>query len=147
MIRAGSLARRNFAANDIRTVCILANSRQADLIGSKIIRSIQDNNKNTDFHFIGYGGPWMKQEGFDPTIEVDIDQFADKTFTTYRKTKTQEQLYFKWNPWNLINKHYTRLTDDVHDSVSLSSLQYLTNPCCVIVSAIRFAKEDLSVAT
>ena len=61
----------------------------------------------------------MKQEGFDPTIEVDIDQFADKTFTTYRKTKTQEQLYFKWNPWNLINKHYTRQTDDVRDSVSM----------------------------
>ena len=64
----------------------------------------------------------MKKEGFDPTVEVDIDSFADKTFTTYRKTKTQEQLYFKWNPMNLINKHYTRSTDDIYEVVSGANL-------------------------
>ena len=109
MYRAGSLARRNFAS-DVRTICILANSRQADLIGSKIIQNLNQITKDTDteVEFVGYGGAWMKKEGFDSTVEVDLDQFADKTFTTYRKTKTQEQLYFKWNPMNLINKHYTR---------------------------------------
>jgi len=34
---------------------------------------------------------------------------ADKTFTTYRKTKTfNETIFFRWNPFNLVNKHYTR---------------------------------------
>ena len=118
MYKAGSLARRNFAA-DLRTVCILANSRQADLIGSKIIRNLNEvSDGKAEMQYVGYGGPWMKKEGFDATVEVDIDSFADKTFTTYRKTKTQEQLYFKWNPMNLINKHYTRSTDDIYEVVS-----------------------------
>lgn len=69
--------------------------------------------------YVGYGGPWMKKEGFDPTIEVDIDMFADKMFTTYRKTKVMnETIFFRWNPWNLVTKHYTRKTDDCYDSVS-----------------------------
>ena len=91
MYRVGSLAKRNFAADNIRTVCILANSRQADLIGSKIIRNLsQEAEGKTELEFIGYGGPWMKKEGFDPTVDVDIDTFTDKTFATYRKTKTAE---------------------------------------------------------
>ena len=118
MYRVGSLTRRHFSS-DIRTICILANSRQADLIGSKIISNLNEVSKDkAEVQYIGYGGPWMKKEGFDPTVDVDIDQFADKTFTTYRKTKTQEQLNFRWNPMNLINKHYTRQTDDVFEAVS-----------------------------
>ncbi len=124
MLKTGSLARRAFAT-DIRTVCILANSRQADLIGSKIIRNLnKEAAGKTEIQYIGYGGPWMRQEGFDATVDVDIDSFADKTFTTYRKTKTQEQLYFKWNPMNLINKHYTRSTDDIYEVVSIKTLSY-----------------------
>ena len=62
MYKAGSLAKRNFAADNIRTVCILANSRQADLIGSKIIRSLQQESEGkAELQFIGYGGPWMKK--------------------------------------------------------------------------------------
>jgi Mor family transcriptional regulator len=42
----------------------------------------------------------------------------DKTFTTYRKTKTfNEKIFFRWNPFNLINKHYTRSTDQIYEVV------------------------------
>lgn len=125
MLGRGSLVKRAFAT-DVRTVCILANSRQADLIGSRIIQNLNEASAGkVDLQFVGYGGPWMKKEGFDPTIEVDIGKFPDKTFTTYRKTKTSsEDLYFKWNPFNLVNKHYTRATDDLYDSVSYKSCKF-----------------------
>ncbi len=39
-----------------KTVCILANSRQADLTGSKIMKSLKDVSGHDDFNFLGYGG-------------------------------------------------------------------------------------------
>lgn len=39
-----------------RNVCILANSRQADLTGSKIISSLKKVSGNSDINFYGYGG-------------------------------------------------------------------------------------------
>jgi hypothetical protein len=38
-----------------RSVCILANSRQADLIGSKVMAKLRDVS-GEDIHFTGYGG-------------------------------------------------------------------------------------------
>ena len=68
----------------------------------------------------GYGGHWMKQEGFQPPFDVDMDLFADKEFTTYRKTKTfNETIFLRWNPFNLVNKHFTRKTDHVYDQVTI----------------------------
>jgi hypothetical protein len=29
-----------------------------------------------------------------------------------------ETIFFRWNPFNLINKHFTRNTDHVYDLVS-----------------------------
>ena len=67
----------------------------------------------------------MKKEGFEPTVDFNIGLFMDKTFTTYRKGKVHnENIFFRWNPFNLINKHFTRSTDQIFDVVS-SSL-YLT---------------------
>lgn len=61
----------------------------------------------------------MAKEGFQASVEFDIGQFMDKTFTTYRKTKLHnEDIFFRFNPFNLINKHYTRSTDHVYDQVS-----------------------------
>ena len=111
----GYVPRRSFTASSMRSVCLLANSRQADLIGSKIIQNLRKVSGDKII-FTGYGGEWMKREGFDPTYDIDIDAMADKTFHTYRKTKTaNESLYYKWNPLNLINKHYVRETDDALD--------------------------------
>ena len=68
----------------------------------------------------------MKKEGFEPTVDFDIGQFMDKTFTTYRKGKTtNENVFFRWNPFNLINKHFTRNTDQIYDTVSKPKLLIL----------------------
>jgi hypothetical protein len=63
-------------------------------------------------NFFGYGGQYMKNEGFQNTVEINMDEFLDKTFYTYRKTKTnKESIFFRWNPLNFTNKHYTNKTD------------------------------------
>lgn len=68
----------------------------------------------------------MKKEGFEPTVEFDIGNFMDKTFTTYRKTKTtNEFIFFRWNPFNLVNKHFTRNTDQIYDLVSKLNVCFL----------------------
>jgi len=60
----------------------------------------------------------MKKEGFSQNINIDINQLPDKEFVTYRKTKSfKESIYYRWNPLNMVNKHYTRKTDQVWDSL------------------------------
>ena len=53
----------------------------------------------------------MKKEGFEPTLDFDVGIFADKTFSTYRKTKTHKDYFLRWNPFNMVNKHFTIQTD------------------------------------
>lgn len=101
-----------------KTVCIMANSRQGDLIGSKIIKNVRAE-AGDEIGFTGYGGQWMKKEGFEPLAEFDIGQLMDKTFSTYRKTKTfNEDIFFRWNPLNFVNKHFTQNTNQAYDNVS-----------------------------
>ena len=51
----------------------------------------------------------MKKEGMVGNVEVDLDALPNKTFTTYRKTRTFTENYnFRYNPWNLVTMHYTR---------------------------------------
>ena len=64
--------KRSFTAQNIKSICMLANSRQADLIGSKIMQNLRAVS-NDSVHFTGYGGEWMKKEGFEPTIDLDMD--------------------------------------------------------------------------
>ena len=111
-------SKRNFTASNIKSICLLANSRQADLIGSKIIQNLRKVSGDS-VQFTGYGGEWMKREGFEPMVDLDMDIMQDKQFHTYRKTKTaNEDLYFKWNPFNLVNRGYIRKTDDAYNNVS-----------------------------
>ena len=96
-------------------VCILANSRQSDLIGAKVMRSLRQVS-GQDIEFFGYGGKYMAAEGFRQDIDFDISNLCDKTFHTYRKSKTNNvNNHWKWNPFNLVNKHYTRNADQVYD--------------------------------
>ena len=46
---------RAFSSN-AKNVCILANSKQADLIGSKIMTSLKAVSGGADINFYGYGG-------------------------------------------------------------------------------------------
>jgi lipid A disaccharide synthetase len=110
--------KRTFSSQQ-KTVCILANSRQADLTASKLMTKLRDVSGDSEsINFTGYGGPWMAKEGFEPTVDIDINELMDKTFVTYRKTKTfSHDLFWRWNPWNLVNKHYTRSTDQVFDQL------------------------------
>ena len=100
-----------------KNVCILAHSRQADLLGSKVIKSLRKVAGSTDLNVYGYGGEHMQAAGFHNTFEVDMDMMLDKTFHTFRRSKAAfgEHKYHKWNPFNLVNRHYTRHGDQVLD--------------------------------
>ena len=51
----------------------------------------------------------MAAEGFEYRFEVNLDDMLDKTFHTFRKSKTNYiGNHWKWTPFNLVNKHYTR---------------------------------------
>ena len=134
---ASATSKRSFTASNVKQICLLANSRQADLIGSRIIQNLRRVSGDS-VQFTGYGGEWMKKEGFEPTIELDMDMLQDKQFHTYRKTKTaNEAIYFKWNPMNLVNKSYVRKTDDAFNNVSLiASLSLSVNLLPILSSCV-----------
>ena len=71
--------RRHFSsssnANLNKTVAILANSKQADVIGQRIMHDLKAVSGVEDFNFFGYGGQAMTREGMSGQIEVDLDQF------------------------------------------------------------------------
>ena len=50
-------AKRRFSSHGInKSVCILANSKQADLIGQKIMSNLKAVSGHDDIEFFGYGG-------------------------------------------------------------------------------------------
>lgn len=54
----------------------------------------------------------MQKEGFSQDFQFNIENLLDKTFHTYRKSKTNSIAnHWKWNPFNLINLHYMRNGD------------------------------------
>ena len=94
--------------------------------------------------FTGYGGQWMQAEGFQPTLDFDLEMVPDKQFVTYRKGRNMnENSNNKWNPFNLVNKHFTRQTDQVYDLVSF----LVTNLCGHVDDGGPTPKEDLPVET
>lgn len=52
----------------------------------------------------------MKAEGMAGNIEVDLEEFMGKEFTTFRKTKTLNEGHYKqkYNFFNLVNKHFVQ---------------------------------------
>ena len=71
-------------------MCILANSRQHDLVGAKMMKKLREVS-NDQIEFSGYGGEWMKKEGFEPTLNFDPSMLPDKTFVTYRKGRNMNE--------------------------------------------------------
>lgn len=58
----------------------------------------------------------MAAEGFEQTFDFNVDNLLDKTFHTYRRTRANStNMYYKWNPFNLVNKHYMRNADQAMD--------------------------------
>lgn len=64
----------------------------------------------------------MKAEGMAGNIEVDLEEFMGKEFTTFRKTKTLNEGHYKqkYNFFNLVNKHFVQKQDDVLAAVRLN---------------------------
>lgn len=76
------------------------------------MKSLRAVEPNEQIEFFGYGGKYMAAEGFENSFEVNMDDMLDKTFHTFRKSKTNYiGNHWKWTPFNLVNKHYTRSSD------------------------------------
>lgn len=89
-------------------VTILANSNSADARGARFMQSLKKVS-GEDFDYFGLGGRRMRYEGLSNS-EIDIGNFNDKTFYTWRKTKqiTSNHSAMRWSSWNWINAHYRR---------------------------------------
>lgn len=115
-----SIKTRNFSSNGRlnKSVCIMANSKQGDLVGQRIMQNLKQVSGVQDFDFFGYGGAAMRQEGMAGQVEVDLDDFMSKEFTTFRKTKNYSEVQYstKYNFLNLINKHFVRNSNNILDS-------------------------------
>ena len=89
-----------------------------------------------DLDFYGYGGDYMKSEGFSQDFDLNVDQLLDKGFHTYRKSKTNAiENHYKWNPFNMVNKHFMKNADQVFDNmtdVQLPKRIYQSRPDIVL---------------
>ena len=60
-----------------------------------------------DVRAIEREAPWSQRD-----LPITLYDMLDKTFHTFRKSKTNYiGNHWKWTPFNLVNKHYTRSSD------------------------------------
>ena len=133
--------KRNISSSNGRglnkSVAILANSKQGDIIGKRIMQNLKTVSGVEDFDFFGYGGPAMRQEGMAGSIEVDLDDFMGKEFVTARKTKYYSEVQYstKYHFLNLINKHFVRNSNNIlnqFDKLDLAKRIYQARPSVVL---------------
>jgi hypothetical protein len=79
----------------------------------------------------------MRQEGMTAQIEVNLDDFMSKEFTTFRKTKTYSEVQYstKYHFLNFINKHFVRRSDDIlaqFDRAEVARRIYHARPSVVL---------------
>jgi hypothetical protein len=132
--------KRSFSSNGRninKSVAIMANSKQADLVGQRIMQRLRAVSGVEDFDFVGYGGPAMRQEGMAGNIEVDLDDFMGKEFVTARKTKNYSEVQYstKYNFLNLVNKHFVRQNNSIlaqFDQMEVARRLYHARPSLVL---------------
>lgn len=92
-----------------KNIAIMANSNSADVAGARFMQSLAKVSGSNDFNYFGYGGKRMAKAGLEHS-EIEIDNFFDKTFYTWRKTKqiTEQHAAMRWSSWNWVNSHYRR---------------------------------------
>lgn len=120
-----------------KSVCILANSKQGDLVGQRIMQNLKAVSGVQDFSFFGYGGQAMRQEGMAAQVEVDLDDFMSKEFHTFRKTKNYSEVQYstKYHFLNFVNKHFTRNTNNIlnqFEKVDVAKRIYQARPSVVL---------------
>ena len=120
-----------------KSVCILANSKQGDLVGQKIMQNLKAVSGVEDLEFFGYGGKAMSAEGMSGQIEVDLDDFMSKEFTTWRKTKNYSEVQYstKYNFTNFINKHFVRNSNSIlasFDRADVAKRIYHSRPSVIL---------------
>ena len=129
--------KRHFSSLN-KTVAILANSKQADIIGSRIMHDLKVVSGCDDLQFFGYGGQAMQREGMAGQIEVDLENFQGaKDFTTFRKTKNYNEMQYstKYKFVNFINKHFVRQSDSIlaqFENAEVTKRIYSARPSVVL---------------
>lgn len=131
--------KRTYSANNKlnKTVCIMANSKQGDLVGQRIMQNLKQVSGVQDLEFFGYGGAAMQREGMAGSIDVDLDDFMSKEFTTWRKTKNYNELQYstKYHFLNFINKHFVRNSNSIlkqFDNVEAAKRIYHARPSVIL---------------
>ena len=110
------VAKRKFSSQVNKTVCILANSKSSDIVAGRFMSNLKEVSGEKDFDFFGYGGENSQVEGLEDSM-YDISNFLDKAFHTYRKTNVwREEIFYRYNFFNWINKHYSRHVDTIYES-------------------------------
>jgi lipid A disaccharide synthetase len=129
------LSKRLFSAVNNRVV-IMANSNSSDSQASRFMNALNKVAGDTDIDYFGYGGDRMLDAGLNESF-YDINNFNDKTFYTWRKTKevTENHSAMRWTSWNLVNLHYRRnadyILDDLKDKKFVQS-SYRHRPSAII---------------
>jgi hypothetical protein len=94
----------------------MANSNSADVDASKFMKALKKVSGHNDFEFFGYGGDRVMDAGLRESV-IDVSDFSDKIFYTWRKTKnlTPTHSHMKWSSWNFVNAHYKKNADAILD--------------------------------
>jgi hypothetical protein len=120
-----------------KSVCLMANSKQGDIVGQRLMQNLKVVSGVQDFDFFGYGGPAMRSEGMSGSVEVDLDDFMGKEFTTQRKTKNYSEVQYstKYHFLNFINKHFVRNSNSIlasFDRADVAKRVYQARPSVVL---------------
>jgi len=133
--------KRNYSASNgarlNKSVAILANSKQGDLVGQRIMQNLKAVSGVPDFDFFGYGGAGMREEGMSASIDVELDDFMGKEFVTARKTKNYSEVQYstKYHFLNMVNKHFVRNSNSIlnqFDKIDLARRIYHARPSVVL---------------
>lgn len=78
------------------------------------------------------------------TVDFNIDDLPDKEFITFRKTKSfNETIYFRYQFFNFVTKHYSRGTNIVYDQVNFINFINNVISLCQLTCQKEFIKQGL----
>lgn len=115
---------------------IMANSNSADTAGARFMKALNDISGSQKIEYYGFGGQRMMHNGLSES-EYDINNFVDKTFYTWRKTRQHTIAHneMRWSSWNWVNAHYRKNADHILDELESQSFikaTYRFRPSAVI---------------